>query len=152
MKVTGLLRALTLATIATVSFAAVPPAPAAGTAVTVFKDPNCGCCKLWVEHLRKHAFDVTVKDTSDIEAPKRVARVPERLYSCHTAFVNGYVVEGHVPAADIQRLLREKPKVAGIAVAGMPLGSPGMELGNRKDPYDVVAFNRDGTTSLFARH
>jgi hypothetical protein len=121
-------------------------------AVTVFKDPNCGCCKEWIEHLRKHAFKVTSKDTSDVAAIKRSGRVPSQLQSCHTAFVNGYVIEGHVPAQDIKRLLKEKPKVAGIAVAGMPVGSPGMEVGNRKDKYDVVAFTRDGRTSVFARH
>src|SRR5262245_4918403 len=116
--------------VATVSSAYAPSALAAPPVVTVFKDPNCGCCKSWVEHLRKHGFDVVTKDTADIEAPKRTARVPERLYSCHTAFVSGYVVEGHVPAEDVQRLLKEKPKVAGIAVGGMPIGSPGMEMGN----------------------
>lgn len=123
-----------------------------GPAVTVYKDPNCGCCKEWIEHLRKHAFKVTSKDTSDVAAIKRSGRVPSQLQSCHTAFVNGYVIEGHVPAQDIQRLLKEKPRVAGIAVAGMPIGSPGMEVGNRKDKYDVVAFTRDGRTSVFAKH
>ena len=158
MKSRILWRSLALASLAA-SLAAVShrdhePLPAAGAPVpvTVFKDPNCGCCKLWIDHLRKHSFTVTVKDTSDINGPKRTARVPERLYSCHTAFVGGYVVEGHVPAEDIQRLLAEKPKIAGIAVPGMPAGSPGMEVGNRKDRYDVVAFNRDGTTRVFASH
>jgi hypothetical protein len=152
MRPQPILRAIALAVIATLTSAHAPssihPAP---PSVTVFKDPNCGCCKEWVEHLRKHGFAVTAKDTSDINGPKRTARVPERLYSCHTAFVGGYVVEGHIPAADIQRLLAEKPKVAGIAVPGMPAGSPGME-GNRKDKYDVMAFNRDGTTRVFASH
>ena len=120
--------------------------------ITVFKDANCGCCKSWVEHLREHAFEVVAKDTPDVAAVKRTGRVPERLYSCHTAFVDGYVIEGHVPAADIQRLLKEKPKVAGIAVPGMPAGSPGMEVPGRVDRYDVVAFNRDGSTRVFARH
>ena len=124
----------------------------AAVQVTVFKDANCGCCKDWVEHLRKHGFAVTAKDTADVGGVKRTARVPNQLHSCHTAFVNGYVVEGHVPAADIQRLLKEKPQVAGIAVPGMPVGSPGMEVGNRKDPYEVMAFRRDGSTSVFARH
>jgi len=123
-----------------------------GAAVTVFKDPNCGCCKEWIEHLRKHAFKVTARDTSDVSGIKRSGRVPQQLVSCHTAFVNGYVIEGHVPAEDIKRLLKEKPKVAGLAVAGMPIGSPGMEVGNRKDKYEVIAFNRDGSTSVFARH
>jgi hypothetical protein len=133
-----------------------PELPAQGMGaqpqMTVFKDPNCGCCKLWVDHLRKHAFSVTTKDTSDVQSIKGSARVPEAHRSCHTAFVGGYVIEGHVPAEDIKRLLAEKPKIAGLAVGGMPVGSPGMEFGNRKDPYDVVAFNRDGTTRVFAKH
>jgi hypothetical protein len=153
MNSRAVLRAAALAVIATLTSASAPPSSLLPPpSVTVFKDPNCGCCKAWVEHLRKHAFDVTARDTSDINGPKRTARVPEQLYSCHTAFVNGYVVEGHVPVEDIQRLLKEKPKIAGIAVPGMPLGSPGMEVGNRKDRYDVIAFNRDGTTRVFASH
>jgi hypothetical protein len=146
-------RAFALASVATLASAYAPPSSFLPPAsVTVFKDPNCGCCKVWVDHLRAHGFAVTTKDTSDINGPKRTARVPERLYSCHTAFVGGYVVEGHIPAADIQRLLAEKPKIAGIAVPGMPAGSPGMEMGNRKDKYDVIAFTRDGTTRVFASH
>lgn len=120
--------------------------------LTVYKDPNCGCCKEWIEHLRKHAFKVVAKDTSDVSGIKRSGRVPTQLMSCHTAFVNGYVIEGHVPADDIKRLLKEKPKVAGLAVGGMPAGSPGMEQGNARDKYDVIAFNRDGSTRVFAKH
>ena len=120
--------------------------------ITVFKSPTCGCCKLWVDHLRKHAFIVTTKDTSDLAPIKSSAGVPAAHRSCHTAFVNGYVIEGHVPAEDIKRLLAEKPNVAGLAVGGMPIGSPGMEVGNRKEPYDVVAFTRDGNTRVFAKH
>jgi hypothetical protein len=120
--------------------------------ITVFKDPNCGCCRNWVEHLRKHGFDVVSRDTSDLSGVKRTARVPQQLLSCHTAFVGGYVIEGHVPAVDIERLLREKPKVAGVAVPGMPAGSPGMEVGGRVDRYDVVAFGRDGSAQVYARH
>jgi hypothetical protein len=154
MNSRSFLRLGALAALATLASASAPlaVAPGAAVSVTVFKDPNCGCCAKWIEHLRKHAFTVTARDTADLSGVKRTARVPEQLHSCHTAFVNGYVVEGHVPAADIQRLLAEKPKVAGIAVPAMPLGSPGMEVGDRKDPYDVVAFNRDGTTRVFARH
>jgi hypothetical protein len=126
--------------------------PSFSAVVTVFKDPNCGCCREWIEHLRKHAFTVTARDTSDVSGIKRSGRVPQQLTSCHTAFVGGYVIEGHVPADDIRRLLRQKPKVAGLAVAGMPIGSPGMEVGNRKDKYDVIAFTRDGRTSVFARY
>ena len=155
MKYRALARFAGMAVLVSLVSASAPVRPdnsAGSESVTVFKDPNCGCCQQWVEHLRKHSFNVAVRDTSDVQGAKKAGRVPERLHSCHTAFVGGYVVEGHVPAADIQRLLREKPKVAGIAVAGMPAGSPGMEMGSRKDPYEVVAFNRDGTTRVFARH
>lgn len=124
----------------------------AAVSIVVYKDPNCGCCTSWVEHLRKHGFAVIVRDTSDVSGAKATGRVPEQLQTCHTAFVNGYVVEGHVPAADIQKMLDEKPKIAGIGVAGMPAGSPGMEVGNRHDPYDVIAFNRDGSMRVFAHH
>lgn len=159
MQKRSLLRLAGLAIVATITAASAtgPRATASGAAqVTVFKSPTCGCCREWVEHLRTHAkgsaFTVTTRDTSDVSGVKRAARVPEGLYSCHTAFVNGYVIEGHVPAEDIQRLLKDKPRIAGIAVAGMPAGSPGMEVGSRKDPYDVVAFKRDGSTSVYARH
>jgi hypothetical protein len=153
MQYRSLVRLTCVALAALVASAAAPNerAIAPRTRITVFKDPNCGCCKSWVEHLRKHGFDVVTRDTSNVIPAKVAARVPQQLYSCHTAFVNGYVVEGHVPAADIDRLLKDKPKVAGIAVAGMPAGSPGMEMG-RVDKYDVIAFNRDGSTRVFARH
>jgi hypothetical protein len=151
------LRFAGLAAIASLStalaFAAEPrQGSSAQLEMTVFKDPNCGCCKAWVDHLRKHGFTVTTKDTSDMAPIKNSARVPADHRSCHTAFVSGYVIEGHVPADDIKRLLADNPKVAGLAVGGMPIGSPGMELGNRKDAYDVIAFNRDGTTRVFAKH
>ena len=155
MKYRVLVRCAGVILVASLAAASAPPGHdnlPAPESVTVFKDPNCGCCREWVEHLRKHAFKVAVRDTSDVTGAKRTARVPEQLYSCHTAFVGGYVVEGHVPAADIQRLLKDRPKIAGIAVAGMPAGSPGMEMGARRDAYDVVAFNRDGSTRVFARH
>ena len=153
MQYRSLLRSTAIALVPLILAAAVPlqqhaPRPR----ITVFKDPNCGCCKSWVEHLRKHGYDVATRDTTDVTPTKRTARVPEQLYSCHTAFVNGYVIEGHVPAADIDRLLKDKPRIAGIAVAGMPAGSPGMEMGGRVDHYDVMAFNRDGSTRVFARH
>lgn len=141
-----------LGSLVSASFPMPSEASAPKPSITVFKDPNCGCCRSWVEHLRKHGFDVAVRDTSDLSGAKRTGRVPEQLHACHTAFVNGYVVEGHVPAADIQRMLRERPKIMGIAVAGMPAGSPGMEMGSRADVYEVVAFNRDGTTRGYARH
>lgn len=118
--------------------------------VTVYKSPTCGCCSKWVDHLTASGFKVTAHDTSDMTAVRRKLGVPDAMTSCHTAVVNGYLIEGHVPAADIQRLLRDKPKVAGLAVPGMVTGSPGME-GNRSDPYNVIAFG-EGKTSVFARH
>jgi hypothetical protein len=153
MNLRASLRIGAVASLAVLASASVPAARSASapTRITVFKDPNCGCCRSWVEHLRKHGFDVVARDTSDLSGPKRTGRVPAQLHSCHTAFVNGYVVEGHVPAADIQRLLRDKPKIAGLAVPGMPAGSPGMDVG-RVDRYDVIAFNRDGSTRVYARH
>jgi len=123
----------------------------AGPEITVFKDPQCGCCKLWVEYLRKHGYRVTVKDTSDLSGVNRVAGVGAAISACHTAFVNGYVIEGHVPVEDIERLLREKPKVAGLAVPGMPVSSPGME-GGTPQHYVVLSFQRSGETQVFARH
>lgn len=151
LRITGLAALASLST-ALVIGAEPRQGRSAQRQITVHKDPKCTCCKAWVDHLRKHAFTVTTKDTSDLASIKNSARVPADHRSCHTAFVNGYVIEGHVPAEDIKRLLAEKPKVAGLAVGGMPVGSPGMEVGNRKDAYDVIAFNRDGTTRVFAKH
>lgn len=152
----SLLQLIALALLSSLAPAQSRPAQAgqvpAATKITVYKDPNCGCCHSWVEHLRKHGFEVLVRDTNDVSGVKRAGRVPDRLQTCHTAFVSGYVVEGHVPAADIRRMLDEKPRIAGIGVAGMPAGSPGMETSGRADKYDVIAFNRDGTTRVFSRH
>jgi hypothetical protein len=120
-------------------------------AITVYRDPNCGCCSKWIEHLIKHGFAVTDRKSDEMSEIKRGLGVPEKLESCHTGVVNGYVIEGHVPAADIHRLLKEKAKVAGLAVPGMPMGSPGME-GPRTDRYDVVSFDKTGTTKVFAKH
>lgn len=151
VRLAGLVAIASLST--TLAIAAEPwHGSSAPPHVTVYKDPSCACCTKWVDHLRRHAFFVATKDTSELARIKDTARVPENHRSCHTAFVNGYVIEGHVPAEDIKRLLAEKPKIAGLAVRGMPIGSPGMELGTRKDAYDVVAFDRDGTTRVFARH
>ena len=123
----------------------------AGTPMMVYKDPNCGCCHNWVEIMRRTGFEVSVRDTQDMNAIKSRHKVTRALASCHTALVGGYVVEGHVPADVIRKLLAEKPKVLGIAVPGMPVGSPGMEQGTRKDPYDVVAFDASGKTTVFAK-
>jgi len=119
--------------------------------ITVYKDPDCGCCNNWIEHLVKHGFKVESKDTREMTEVKANLGVPGSLESCHTGVVGGYLVEGHVPAADILRMLRQKPRVAGLAVPGMPMGSPGME-GPRKQKYDVVSFDKKGKTKVFARH
>jgi hypothetical protein len=123
--------------------------PAAATraaeqpSITVHKDPNCGCCSGWVEHLRETGFTVQAIDTAELDAVKTRLGVPRDLAACHTAQVAGYVVEGHVPAAALKRLLAEKPSAAGLAVPGMPVGSPGME-GGAPEPYDVILFGPAG--------
>lgn len=121
--------------------------------VTVYKSPTCGCCGNWVQHMRSNGFKVEVHDVEDIMSVKRQYGVPGELSSCHTAIVDGYVVEGHVPAADVQRLLQERPQVVGIAVPGMPVGAPGMEVpGATPQSYNVIAFDRNGHTSVFASY
>lgn len=127
-------------------------AHAAGEEVVVYKDPDCGCCGAWAEHMRAAGFKVKEIASSEMAVVKRSAGVPKALGSCHTAHVGGYVVEGHVPAADVKRLLTEKPKVVGIAAPGMPMGSPGMEGPYPADHYNVVSFGADGKTQIFARH
>jgi hypothetical protein len=129
-------------------------ASAPGPLVEVWKDPNCGCCQLWVEHLQSHGFAVKVHDVGNTAVRKRLG-LPERLGSCHTATVAGYVIEGHVPAPDIQRLLRQKPQALGLAVPGMPIGSPGMDgevYKGRRDAYEVLLVQRDGSTRTFTRY
>jgi hypothetical protein len=124
-----------------------------GATLTVYKDPSCGCCTKWIEHLRASGLDPAVHDHTDMDALKDSLGVPATLRSCHTAVAGKYVVEGHVPATDIKRLIRTAPKgIVGIAVPGMPGGSPGMEMGGRVDRYDVIAFAANGATKMFARH
>ena len=120
-------------------------------AVTVYKSPTCGCCASWVDHLRENGFTVDVQDVDDLQTVKAEHGIPAALQSCHTAIVDGYVVEGHVPAGDVKRLLVERPDAAGLAVPGMPVGSPGMEQGDTVQPYDVLLLG-DGQTSVFAHH
>ena len=119
--------------------------------VEVFKSATWGCCDAWVDHLRKNGFEVKTHDISDVPAERNKLGMPDRLGSCHTATVGGYVVEGHVPAADIHRLLKEKPRALGLAVPAMPPGSPGMES-SRPIAYDTLLVGRDGTTRVFASH
>lgn len=124
-------------------------APTSATPITVYKTATCGCCGDWVKHLEQNGFAVTVHDVDDVDPFKRKAGISPALASCHTAFVDGYAVEGHVPAADIKRLLAERPAARGLAVPGMPLGSPGMEVGDRRDDYQVLLFRDGGDTRVF---
>jgi len=121
--------------------------------VTVYKDATCGCCAKWVDHLRANGFATKVSESANMNVVKEQNHVPRQTRSCHTALVSGYVIEGHVPAADIQRLLKERPTgVTGLAVPGMPIGSPGMEQGSTVQPYSVMAFDKEGRTHVFASH
>jgi hypothetical protein len=129
----------------------LPGAAHGATQVTVHKLSSCGCCGLWVEHLRAAGFEVTTRSVNDLDPIRAKLGVPGNLASCHTAVVDRYAIEGHVPAAEIRRLLRERPEVAGLAVPGMVPGSPGME-GPRRDPYEVLAFERNGATRVYARY
>ncbi|MBP6203392.1 MAG: metal-binding protein [Desulfovibrionales bacterium GWA2_65_9] len=131
--------------------AAVNLPASAADAVDVYKSPYCGCCEKWVEHLQQAGFAVRTHDVNDVPAARQRLGMPERLGSCHTAKVAGYVVEGHVPAADIQRLLKEKPKAIGLAVPSMPPGSPGMES-PKPVPYNTLLVQAGGATTVFAKH
>mgnify|MGYP002778617402 CR=1 FL=1 len=126
--------------------AAPPPAK---PVMVVYKDPQCGCCTKWNDHMKAAGFTLQVRDTADLATVKASVGVPSRLQSCHTALIGGYFVEGHVPADLVAKLLREKPAIAGLAVPGMPAGSPGME-GPPPERYEVVAVGRDGRTSVYA--
>lgn len=119
--------------------------------VEVFKSPYCGCCEKWVEHMRKAGFVVVSRNVDDVPGARKLSGMPERFGSCHTAKVGGYVVEGHVPAADVERLLKEKPKAIGLAAPGMPQGSPGMET-SQPQAYDTLLVQADGSYKVFARH
>jgi len=119
--------------------------------VTVYKSPSCGCCGEWVKHMEKAGFRVKVIPMEDLTKVKRDAGVPGALESCHTALIGTYVLEGHVPADLVKKMLDEKPKITGLAVGGMVVGSPGMEQGSTKQPYDVMAFTRGGIPTVYAR-
>ncbi|WP_349742548.1 DUF411 domain-containing protein [Roseateles cavernae] len=154
MKTAPTRRRLLLALGLTAAGGALAQGPARGQAITVWKDANCGCCQVWVKHLEAHGFVVELHDIGNSEARARLG-MPSALGSCHTALVSGYVIEGHVPAGDIQRLLRQRPVALGLAVPGMPIGSPGMdgpEYGGRRDAYEVLLVQRNGKTRTFSRH
>jgi hypothetical protein len=117
--------------------------------MTVYKSASCGCCKEWVAYMQGEGFSASVVDMNDLSEIKRSSGVPAKLESCHTALVGGYVIEGHVPADLVRKVLAEKPKISGLAVPGMPVDAPGM--GHGKTPYDVIAWDKTGRTSVFAK-
>ena len=135
---------LAVAAVAPMAMAESPPV------VEIWKSPQCGCCDDWTKHLQKNGFATKVHVVADTADARRAAKIPEKLGSCHTARVGGYSVEGHVPAKDIRRLLREKPKAVGLAVPGMPQSAPGMD--NPGFPYDVLLVAADGRTSIYSRY
>jgi hypothetical protein len=138
-----------------VAAAAAAQRPSSPPPMEVFKTPTCGCCSKWVDHVRAAGIPVQVTDLSSeaLDALKAKHGIPRTAQSCHTGLIAGYVIEGHVPVADVQRLLKEKPAVSGIAVGGMPIGSPGMEVpGQRPQPYNSITFDKQGTVKVFAAH
>ena len=120
--------------------------------MTVYRSPNCGCCGVWIEHANKHGFQVKDIKTEQIKTIKHKYNVPPQLAACHTTIIDGYAIEGHIPADDIKRFLKEKPKLAGLAVPGMPLGTPGMEARDMKQPFQVLAFNNKGEVQIFKEY
>ena len=141
-----------MATVSDASVAHNMP-PAATHRMVVYKSPSCGCCGAWVDHMRAEGFIVETRDLDNVNPVKERLGVPYGKGSCHTAEVDGYVIEGHVPAGDVRRLLAEKPDAKGLALPGMPAGSPGMETPDgRSEPYTVELIRRDGTTTAFAAH
>lgn len=120
--------------------------------IEVYRSASCSCCSKWVNHLKQNKFIVRDYVVDDVQKVKDKYGVPKNMASCHTALVNGYVVEGHVPAKDITRLLKEKPEIVGISVPGMPVGTPGMEMGGRKDPYEVISFDKNKNNQVFSKY
>jgi len=127
------------------------PTPAIAEEVVVYKDPSCVCCGRWVKHLRRNGFKVSVNNVDDMGPVKQAAGIPDAMESCHTAYVGGYAIEGHVPASDIQKILLERPTIKGLAVPGMPSSAPGMDS-PENEPYTVMAFDVGGTTRVFASY
>lgn len=140
---------LALATLAILG--AGSAAASAAEVIDVYKSPNCGCCGKWIDHMKDAGFEVRTHVVMDVPQARKTLGMPERFGSCHTAKVGGYAVEGHVPAADVQRLLKEKPKAVGIAVPSMPPGSPGMES-TKPVPYNTLLVQAGGEATIFAKH
>ncbi|MDJ0688190.1 MAG: DUF411 domain-containing protein [Xenococcaceae cyanobacterium MO_188.B32] len=130
----------------------IEPAYSGITEMTVYRSPSCGCCGVWVEHAQKHGFKIKDIKTEEMEALKQKYNIPTELASCHTAIIDGYVMEGHIPADDIKRFLQEKPQIVGLAVPGMPIGTPGMEARDIKQPFQVLAFNNEGQVEVFREY
>ena len=147
----GVVLAPRVARVARVARADDDSAVAALPMITVYKSPSCGCCGEWVKHVEKAGFTTKIVPMEDLAQVTKDAGVPDDLVSCHTALVGTYVVEGHVPADLIKRMLDEKPKITGLAVGGMVVGSPGMEQGSMKQPYNVMAFRKGGKSTVYAR-
>ena len=135
-------------------FTGMATASMAQTAMSVAKDPSCGCCTDWADIMERAGYAVTIENTSydDLDVLKAARGVPPAMAGCHTATVGGYTIEGHVPAADIKRLLAEQPDAVGLAVPGMPMGSPGMGPETNRDAYDVILIKADGATEVFASY
>jgi hypothetical protein len=139
----------------TLLFLVLAASPAASeTAGRIYKSATCGCCTAWVTHMRANGFALTELDVANGELArrKREAGIKPEHASCHTAIIGGYAIEGHVPAGDVARLLKERPEAVGLAVPGMPIGSPGMESGDTREPFEVLLVKKDGTAEVFARH
>lgn len=130
----------------------IPTQAEEAKAITVYRSPTCSCCGKWLEHLKQNNFVIKDIMTDDMQAIKKQQGVSDEMASCHTALVDGYVIEGHVPADDIKALLKTKPKVVGIAVPQMPMGTPGMEMGDKKDPYNVMSFDQNNHYEVFKSH
>lgn len=143
-----------LLTVAAAGLAGRTSAQSLPPRIEVYKSPTCGCCSAWVDHMARAGFAVDARDIDQdaLYALKAQSGVTPDLASCHTALVDGYVIEGHVPAADVERLLAERPEAIGLSVPGMPIGSPGMEMGNQRDAFDTLLVMRDGSTEVFQRH
>lgn len=149
-----LLRMGSALALAPLAWSAMAASPRTAPLVEVWKSPTCGCCQDWIQHLERNGFRTRTFDTGNAEARARLG-MPERLGSCHTARVDGFVIEGHVPAREIHRLLRERPQALGLAVPAMPIGSPGMdgpEYGGQRDPHDVLLVTADGRTAVYQRY
>ncbi len=117
--------------------------------IVVYRSPTCGCCSQWLAHLKTHGFNVQDNVIEDVQKIKDQYGVHHSLASCHTAIIDGYIVEGHVPANDIKTMLRDKPDIKGLTVPGMVVGTPGMEMGSRKAPFRVLSFDKDGQTEIY---